>query len=58
LKKKPIERLGSKGADEIKKHDFFKDIDFVKLLKKEIEPPFVRFFFNFLKIPLIVRKYF
>jgi hypothetical protein len=47
LKKKPIERLGSKGADEIKKHDFFKDIDFVKLLKKEIEPPFVRFFFNF-----------
>ncbi len=41
LKKKPFERLGSKGTEEIKKHEFFKDIDFSKLLKKEVEPPFI-----------------
>ena len=35
-------RLGSKGAQEVKNHDFFKkyNIDWDKLLKKQIDPPF------------------
>ena len=35
-------RLGSKGASEVKNHEFFKkhNIDWVKLLNKEIDPPF------------------
>lgn len=37
LKKKPSERLGNKGdADEIKKHPWFKKMDFQKLLNKEV----------------------
>jgi len=36
----PDRRLGTHGADEVKKHAFFKDIDWVKLEKKEIESPF------------------
>ena len=35
------ERIREKGRfNEIKKHDFFKGIDFDKLLKKQIEAPF------------------
>jgi serum/glucocorticoid-regulated kinase 2 len=41
LTRDPQHRLGVNGADEIKKHPFFaKNIDFGKLLKKEIQPPF------------------
>ena len=33
--------MGSKGdAEEILDHPFFKGIDFDKLLRKEIEPPY------------------
>lgn len=36
----PENRLGFReGAAEIKKHPFFKEIDFEKLLQKKIEPP-------------------
>ncbi|CCE61696.1 hypothetical protein TPHA_0B00240 [Tetrapisispora phaffii CBS 4417] len=42
LNRKPDHRLGSNdGARELKKHPFFKDIDWVAMLKKEIEPPFI-----------------
>ncbi|KAJ6236669.1 non-specific serine/threonine protein kinase [Anaeramoeba flamelloides] len=40
LQKKTENRLGSKGFNEIKKHDFFKKIDWIKLEKKKIAPPF------------------
>lgn len=40
LNREPEERLGSEGAEEIKKHPFFKSIDFKKLLAKQIQPPF------------------
>lgn len=35
-------RLGSNGAQSVKEHDFFKkyNIDWDKLLKKQIDPPF------------------
>jgi len=53
LNREPEGRLGSEGAEEIKKHPFFKSIDFKKLLAKQIQPPFkpnvVRFLiFSFL----------
>ncbi|CAK69732.1 unnamed protein product (macronuclear) [Paramecium tetraurelia] len=42
LKKKPHERLGNKGdAEEIKKHPWFKKIDFQRLLQKEIQAPII-----------------
>ncbi|CAD8181455.1 unnamed protein product [Paramecium octaurelia] len=41
LKKNPKERLGAiRDATEIQEHEFFKDIDFVKLERREIKPPF------------------
>jgi len=42
LKKDPKKRLGSgkTGIQEIKKHAFFKKIDWDALLNKKIEPPF------------------
>ncbi|EKM51814.1 uncharacterized protein PHACADRAFT_127719 [Phanerochaete carnosa HHB-10118-sp] len=41
LTRDPTQRLGVNGAEEIKKHPFFaKNIDFSKLLKKQIQPPF------------------
>ena len=36
----PKKRLGYNSSDEIKKCDFFKEIDFDKIYKKECEPPF------------------
>ena len=42
LRKQPGRRLGSaKGIKEIKSHQWFKDMDFEQLLKKNYEPPFV-----------------
>jgi len=40
LKRNPEERLGCRGVDEVKNHPFFKSINWKKLLKKEITPPF------------------
>ncbi|KAF8073758.1 kinase-like domain-containing protein [Lyophyllum atratum] len=41
LTRDPSKRLGVNGAEEIKRHPFFKNhIDFKKLLQKQIHPPF------------------
>ena len=41
LSRDPTKRLGSSGAEEIKRHSFFdKYIEFEKLWKKKIQPPF------------------
>jgi len=40
LSRDPAQRLGSKGGDEVKAHQWFADIQWDKLLRKEIEPPF------------------
>lgn len=42
LTRDPEKRLGSaqEGSNEVKRHPFFKDIDWAKLEKKEIEAPF------------------
>ena len=42
LIKDPLLRLGhsSKDAEEIKSHPFFKDVDWGKIKRKEIKPPF------------------
>ena len=37
----PTMRIGYNSIDEIKRHNFFKSVDFDKVLKKEIEPPFI-----------------
>ena len=41
LDKDRTSRLGVNGVDEILSHPWFADIDMDKLLKKEIEPPYV-----------------
>lgn len=42
LNKNPAERLGSKrDFDEIRDHGFFTPIDWAKLLRREVKPPFV-----------------
>jgi len=41
LAKDPKVRLGANGAQEIKAHSFFNNIDWDKMLKKENTPPFI-----------------
>ena len=43
LNKDPEKRIGSgkEGAESIKKHPFFSDIDWNKALNKELRPPFI-----------------
>jgi hypothetical protein len=42
LKKKPSDRLGARGdGEEIKKHPWFKMINFQDLLEKKITPTYV-----------------
>ena len=41
LQREPDRRLGTNGADEIKRHPFFaRYIDWARLLAKKIQPPF------------------
>ncbi|POM62423.1 AGC protein Kinase [Phytophthora palmivora] len=40
LNRNPAERLGSKGAHQVKNHLFFESIDWAKLAKKQVAPPF------------------
>lgn len=40
LQRDPTKRLGSNGAEEIKKHMFFASVDWTKLMAKKIQPPF------------------
>ncbi|KAI9596266.1 kinase-like domain-containing protein [Syncephalis fuscata] len=40
LNRDPNRRLGVKGAEEIKSHPFFAEIDWGKLLAKKYQPPF------------------
>lgn len=40
LERDPLKRLGANGAEEIKSHPFFSNIDFTTLTRKQINPPF------------------
>uniref|UniRef100_A0A4W5LXS2 non-specific serine/threonine protein kinase n=1 Tax=Hucho hucho TaxID=62062 RepID=A0A4W5LXS2_9TELE len=40
FKRNPINRMGADGAEEIKRHTFFSTIDWNKLFRREIPPPF------------------
>ena len=40
LDRRPDMRLGAKGSEEIKAHDFFREIDWRKLLARKYEAPF------------------
>jgi len=40
MDRNPRKRLGSKDASDVKKHVFFNGVDWVKLARVEVEPPF------------------
>lgn len=40
LNRNPAERLGSKGAHHVKNHLFFENIDWSRLIRKQVPPPF------------------
>lgn len=40
LTRDPALRLGTKGGDEVKGHPWFAEVEWEKLIRKEIEPPF------------------
>ena len=40
LERNPTKRFGANGAQEIRKHPFFASVDFEKLYRKQIAPPF------------------
>jgi hypothetical protein len=37
----PANRLGANGTEEIKKHEFFKNIDYEQFKKLNVKPPFI-----------------
>jgi len=39
LEKDPAKRLGKNGADEIKKHKWFKGINWKDVFNRKIDPP-------------------
>ena len=41
LHKDPLKRLGRTGPQEIMQHPWFKNLDFNKLIKKEIKAPYM-----------------
>jgi serum/glucocorticoid-regulated kinase 2 len=41
LAREPTERLGYRGASEVKAHKFFRNIDWDALARKELSPPWV-----------------
>lgn len=41
LCKDPKKRLGFNGAEEVKSHPFFKDVDWQAVYDKKITPPFI-----------------
>ena len=41
LNSNPRERIGYNGSEEIMNHEFFKDIDFDKVIIKQYKPPFI-----------------
>jgi len=41
LERNPSKRLGANGVDEIKDHPFFSEINWDKLYKRKIKPPFI-----------------
>jgi hypothetical protein len=40
LNRDPYERLGVNGAEEIKSHDFFQNLDWAAMMRKEVPPAF------------------
>lgn len=40
LTRDPTERLGSRSADDVKNHEFFKDINWQQLYDRKLAPPF------------------
>jgi serine/threonine protein kinase len=40
LNRNPVERLGSRSADDVKNHEFFRDIDWKDLYDRKLRPPF------------------
>ncbi|XP_060230313.1 ribosomal protein S6 kinase alpha-6 isoform X2 [Meriones unguiculatus] len=40
FKRNPVNRLGSAGVEEVKRHAFFESVDWNKLYKREVQPPF------------------
>jgi len=41
IQRKPVNRLGSKGFEEIKQHPWFQNFDWMRLEKKEMLSPFI-----------------
>ena len=41
IQRKPENRLGTNGLDEVKYHPFFKKMDWARLEQKRIPPPFL-----------------
>lgn len=40
IQRKPVNRLGTNGAREVKQHPWFKNFPWDKLTKKELNAPF------------------
>ena len=54
LEKDPSKRLGSGGAEEIKKHSWFSGLDWSSLMNKEMSPPFVPTFDEQVNSPCVI----
>lgn len=41
IQRKPVNRIGLNGPDEVKKHPWFKNFPWEQLYKKDLEAPFI-----------------
>ena len=41
IQRKPSNRLGFNGVEEIKNHNWFKGVNWNKILKKEVKPAYI-----------------
>ncbi len=39
LTKDPTNRLGARGVEDIKRHNFFQGLDWIDIAQKKIQPP-------------------
>lgn len=58
MTKNPVRRLGCGNENQIRNHPFFKELDWVALEQRKVEPPFRPKVVSFCYLLFIYKKYY